>query len=169
MHAVTTQESPAPALAFRSAAGTHVLQTDQWVPAPVGDTFAFFADAANLEAITPEFLGFRILTPLPIAMRDGALIDYQLRLGVLPVRWRTRIERWVPGREFVDVQLRGPYARWVHRHTFTPERGGTRVRDRVEYALPFAPLSEPIHALAVRPLLERIFRHRHAVIARVLG
>lgn len=148
---------------------THVLTASQWVPARLDAAFAFFADAANLEAITPPLLRFQILTPLPIEMREGARIDYRLRLHGLPVRWRTRIDRWEPGVAFVDRQLSGPYAQWVHLHTFEPERGGTRLGDRVEYALPLDPLSRPAHALYVRPTIERIFAHRRDVIARVLG
>ena len=160
---------PAATAPVRPAAALHVLETDQWVPRSPAETFAFFADAANLQAITPAFLGFEIRTPLPIAMHAGTLIEYRIRLGGVPMQWLTRIERWEPVHAFVDVQLRGPYARWVHLHTFTPEGAGTRVRDRVEYALPLAPLSAPVHALFVRPTIERIFRHRHEVIARVLG
>ncbi len=147
----------------------HTFEASQWVPTAVASTFAFFADAANLEAITPSFLNFRIITPLPIPMRQGTLIDYWLRLDGLPIRWRTEITRWEPGHAFVDTQLRGPYARWVHLHTFEDEAGGTRLRDRVEYALPFDPLSRPMHGLYVRPTIERIFRHRRVVIARLLG
>lgn len=147
----------------------HLLETTQWVPAGVEETFAFFSDAANLEVITPPFLGFEIRTPPPIEMREGTLIEYRIRLMGVPMAWLTRIDRWEPGRSFVDTQLRGPYARWVHTHTFTPADGGTRVEDRVEYALPLAPLSDPVRALFVRPTVERIFRHRHAAIARILG
>jgi len=148
---------------------THQFIASQWVPAGVEETFAFFADAANLEAITPPLLQFEILTPLPVEMRVGARIDYRLRLHGMPVVWHTRIDRWEPGVAFVDRQLRGPYARWVHLHTFVPERGGTRLGDCVEYALPLDPLSRPVHALYVRPTIERIFDHRRAVIERVLG
>jgi ligand-binding SRPBCC domain-containing protein len=155
-------------IAFRSAPGVQVLETDQWVGAGLEETFAFFSDATNLGAITPPYLGFRILTPLPIEMRDGALIEYRLTMMGLPMNWLTRIEQWAPNHSFVDVQLRGPYARWVHRHTFVSEAGGTRVRDRIEYAIPFAPLSDPVLALFVRPTLGRIFRHRHETIARLL-
>ena len=164
----TTADAPT-SLCFTTAPGVHVLATNQWVSAGLEDTFALFSDAANLEAITPPFMGFRILTPLPIDMHEGTLIEYRLRLFGIPVFWRSRIERWIPQHSFVDVQLRGPYARWVHTHTFTAEDGGTRVRDRVEYSLPFAPLSEPVNALFVRPMVERIFRHRHETIARLLG
>jgi ligand-binding SRPBCC domain-containing protein len=102
-------------------------------------------------------------------MAVGTLIDYRLRLHGAPVRWRTRIEEWNPQRGFVDAQLSGPYAAWVHRHAFESERGGTRVRDRVEYALPFDPWSRPMHAVFVRPALRRIFTWRQVAIARELG
>jgi ligand-binding SRPBCC domain-containing protein len=144
----------------------HVLERSQWVPAPVAETFAFFSDAANLQAITPPWLHFRILTALPVEMREGATIEYMLRLHGLPVRWLTRITNWQPGSEFTDEQVRGPYARWVHRHTFRAERGGTRLGDRVEYALPFDPLSRPVVPFYVRPLVERIFDFRGEVIRR---
>jgi hypothetical protein len=147
----------------------HALEAEQWVPAGLDRTFAFFADAANLQAITPPFLDFRIVTPLPVAMREGARIEYRLRLHGVPVRWLTRIEEWAPGRSFVDTQLSGPYALWVHRHTFEPARGGTLVRDRVDYALPLEPWSRPAHAWFVRPALGRIFTYRHGAIARALG
>jgi len=146
-----------------------LLETDQWVPAPLERVFPFFADARNLERITPPQLSFRILTPQPIEMREGALIDYALRMDGVPMRWRSRIDRWEPGRAFVDRQLAGPYARWIHTHAFEAEAGGTRVRDRVEYALPLDPLSRPLHGLLVRPRLTRIFRFRHEVIAREFG
>jgi len=144
----------------------HVLERSQWVPAPLDEAFAFFADAANLQEITPPWLHFRILTALPVEMAEGALIAYRLRLHGMPIHWRTRIARWEPGVEFVDEQVAGPYARWVHRHTFRSERGGTRLGDRVEYALPYDPWSRPAHPLYVRPLVERIFDHRGLVIAR---
>jgi ligand-binding SRPBCC domain-containing protein len=147
----------------------HVLETRQWVPAGLDETFAFFSDVRNLEAITPSFLGFEIRTPLPIEMRAGTLIEYRIRLMGLPMPWLTRIDGWEPGRSFVDRQVRGPYARWVHTHRFSPADGGTLVEDHVEYAVPLAPWSDPVRALFVRPTVERIFRHRQAAIARLLG
>jgi hypothetical protein len=146
-----------------------MIASSQLVAAALDETFAFFADAANLEAITPPFLSFDIVSPLPIAMREGALIEYRLRLMGAPVRWLTRIESWQPGRGFTDVQLTGPYACWIHHHTFVARTDGTEVHDRVEYALPLEPLSAPVHALFVRPTLERIFAYRRGVIAHVLG
>jgi len=152
-----------------SRAGAHVFETEQVVAAGIEDTFAFFSDAANLDAITPPSLGFTILTPLPIVMREGALIEYRLRLMGLPVHWLTRIDAWVPGQSFTDTQLRGPYALWVHHHRFVAHSDGTSVRDRIEYALPAPRFTAPVHAVFVRPMIEKIFAYRREVIALLLG
>ena len=144
---------------------TYVLERSQWVPAPVAETFAFLSDAANLPFLAPPWLQFRFLSPLPSVMREGASLEYVLRLNGIPVRWRTRIADWRPGVAFTDEQLRGPHARWLHCHTFRAERGGTRLGDRLEYALSFDPLSRPVNAGYVRPLVERIFDHRGEVIS----
>jgi hypothetical protein len=159
----------APPGRVRLTRGARVFETTQAVAAGIEETFAFFSDAANLDAITPPSLGFTILTPLPIVMREGALIEYRLRLMGMPIHWLTRIDEWTPGRSFTDTQLRGPYALWVHRHSFAPHRDGTLIQDRVDYALPLPNLTAPIHALFVRPMIERIFAYRREVIARVLG
>jgi ligand-binding SRPBCC domain-containing protein len=126
--------------------------------------FAFFADAHNLEAITPPWLGFRITTPGTITMRPGALIDYRLKLHGIPLRWRTRIEAWEPPHRFVDVQLRGPYRLWEHTHTFEPDGDGVVISDHVRYRVPFERLARRL----VRRDLERIFDHRQAAVARLL-
>ncbi len=146
-----------------------VLERAQHVPRSRDDVFAFFADAHNLEAITPGFLRFRIVTPGRIAMAPGALIDYRLSLFGVPFAWRTRIEEYVPGERFVDVQLSGPYRRWRHLHTFEDAPGGTVVGDRVEYELPLGPLGAIAHALLVRRSLARIFAHRERRIAALLA
>jgi ligand-binding SRPBCC domain-containing protein len=145
----------------------HVLRREQRLPAAPEEVFAFFADAHNLEAITPAWLSFRVVTPAPVEMRPGALIEYRLRLHGVPVAWLTRIEDWTPGVRFVDVQLAGPYALWHHTHEFAADGAdGTIVRDVVRYAMPWWPLGELAHALLVRRDLERIFDHRHAAVAR---
>jgi ligand-binding SRPBCC domain-containing protein len=146
-----------------------VLERAQLVPRRREDVFAFFSDAHNLEAITPGFLRFRIVTPGPIELAPGALIAYRLSLFGVPFSWRTRIDELVPGERFVDVQLAGPYRRWRHLHTFEDAPGGTLVRDRVDYELPFGPLGTLAHALLVRPSLARIFAHRAARIAELLA
>jgi ligand-binding SRPBCC domain-containing protein len=146
----------------------HTLEREQVLPLAPADAFEFFADAFNLEAITPPWLHFALDTPAPIVMRPGTLIRYRLRLHGLPVRWLTRIEAWEPGRRFEDVQLRGPYRVWRHSHTFEPHEGGTLMRDRVRYALPLGPLGEAAHALLVRRDLQRIFDYRATAVARSL-
>lgn len=147
----------------------HQLQREQVLGHPVDEVFDFFAQAGNLERITPLWLSFTVLTPEPIAMRTGALIDYRLRVHGVPLRWTSRIEEWEPGRAFVDRQLRGPYALWHHRHTFEPAGAGTLVRDRVDYALPVGRLGDLAHPLFVRRDLERIFAHRQAAVERLLA
>jgi ligand-binding SRPBCC domain-containing protein len=131
--------------------------------------FAFFADAYNLETITPPFLRFRILTPRPIPMAPGTLIDYRLRLFGVPFRWRTRIERFEPGRGFVDAQIRGPYRLWHHTHEFERTAEGTHMRDRVRYALPLGVLGSVAHALAVRRMLDDIFAFRRRRIEEIFA
>ena len=147
----------------------HVLKREQWVPRPIDDVFAFFSDARNLEALTPPWLAFRILSPGPIVMRPGARIHYQIRLRGLPLRWVTEIQTWEPPRVFVDVQLSGPYRLWHHTHQFEPVNGGTQVRDVVRYALPFGPLGRLAHAWIMRSDLEAIFDHRALRMAKLFG
>lgn len=146
---------------------SHRLERSLELPLAVEDVFPFFADAGNLERITPPELGFEILTPLPLIMAQGAILDYRVRLFGVPMRWRSRIARWDPPTEFVDEQLIGPYREWHHTHRFEPLPGGTRVIDRVRYRLPLEPLSLPAHPL-VRRQLRRIFDYRARVLREVL-
>jgi ligand-binding SRPBCC domain-containing protein len=145
------------------------LETSLWLPRPIDAVFAFFTDVANLDAITPPWVGFEILTPRPVELRTGAIIDYRLRLHGIPVGWRTEITHWDPPRGFVDEQRRGPYRLWVHRHEFEEEAGGTRVRDRVEYAVPGGPLEPLVHRLFVAPDLRALFAHRHRRLRELLA
>lgn len=148
---------------------TYRLERSQFVPRPRSEVFPFFADAGNLESITPDFVGFRILTPRPIAMRAGTIIDYQIKLFGMPLNWRTEIESFDPPEEFVDVQRRGPYRLWRHTHRFLEQAGGTLLVDEVDYQLPAGPLGPLAHAVFVRRSLDRIFAHRQAVIDRLFG
>ena len=147
----------------------HSLRREQMVRAEPDEVFAFFAQARNLELLTPSWLRFEVLTPEPVEMCEGTLIDYRLRLHGAPLRWRSRIESWEPGRSFVDRQVRGPYRLWHHRHEFEASARGTLVRDIVHYALPFGPLGQLAHALLVQRDLGRIFDFRREAVVRVLG
>ena len=135
----------------------HELHRELWLPRPLHEVFPFFADAGNLELLTPPWMRFHVVTPLPIAMRAGALIDYRLRVRGLPLRWRSEITTWDPPHRFVDEQRRGPYRLWHHEHSFEPRDGGTLCRDFVRYAVPFDFFS---HRLLVRPDIGRIFASR---------
>ena len=154
----------------RREMSVHLLHREQRLPGAPADVFPFFADAGNLEAITPAWLGFRIVTPRPIEMRIGTIIEYRLRLRGLPISWLTEIADWQPGHRFVDTQLRGPYALWHHTHEFeAAPGGGTLMRDTVRYALPLGPFGTLAHAVLVQRDLGRIFDFREAEVASRLG
>jgi len=146
----------------------HTLSREQLLPRPPGEVFAFFADAHNLEAITPPALGFRVVGEGAIDMRGGTLIQYRLRLRGLPLDWLTRIDEWEPGVRFVDSQLAGPYRVWHHTHDFGEHPGGTLMRDSVRYVLPLWPLGE-LAAPLVRRELAAIFDFRAETVRRLLA
>ena len=137
-----------------------ILATELWLPQPRDRVFPFFADARNLEAITPRWLRFEILTPGPIPMQVGARIDYRIRLHGIPLSWQTEITAWEPPFRFVDEQRRGPYALWHHEHRFEEKNGGTLCIDLVHYRAPGGPLRPWIEKMFVRPDVERIFAFR---------
>jgi len=103
------------------------------LPRPLAEIFPFFAEARNLEKITPPWLKFEVLTPDPIAMRPGTLIDYRIHVRGVPIRWRTEIVAWEPPHRFIDTQLTGPYRLWHHTHTFEDRGDSTLCRDEVRY------------------------------------
>lgn len=135
----------------------HELQRELWLPRPLTEIFPFFADAANLETLTPPWLNFRILSPRPIPMGGGTLIDYRIVVHGIPFRWRSEITVWEPPHRFVDEQRRGPYRFWRHEHLFAERDGGTLISDWVKYAVLFDPI---VHRWLVHPDVERIFDFR---------
>jgi len=148
----------------------YTFLSELWLPLPPEDVFPFFAEARNLEKITPPWLSFRVLGQRPPEMGAGTVIDYRLRLHGLPLRWQSEITVWDPPRRFVDVQRRGPYRLWEHEHLFLPRDGGTLVQDRVRYAVPGGPLLAPVvERLLVRPDLERIFAYRRQRLKQIFG
>lgn len=146
--------------------GAFRLRSETVVPEPRETVFDFFANAANLEAITPPWLCFRIVTPTPITMEAGTLIDYRLKLRGVPIRWRTEINEWEPPFRFVDRQLRGPYRLWEHTHEFEAAGVETIMRDKVDYSVLGGTL---IERLFVRPDLKKIFAYRNEQINSRLG
>jgi len=146
----------------------HRLEREQFLSHPVEKVFAFFTDAYNLERITPPQLRFRVLTPGPIELRAGSLIEYRLHLHGLPLDWLTQIEQWELDVGFVDNQLAGPYRLWHHTHSFEARDGGTFMRDLVRYALPAWPLGELGRAL-VSHELATIFDFRREAVEGLLA
>jgi ligand-binding SRPBCC domain-containing protein len=130
--------------------------------------FEFFESPENLERITPGTVGFNILTPKPIRMQAGTVLDYTIRLIGLPVRWTTLISEYDPPRRFADVALKGPYSFWHHTHTFEEAGDATVMTDQIRYALPFGWLGRLVHALWVRRRLDEIFDYRAQVIQGML-
>ncbi len=145
---------------------TFTLERDVWLPRPLDDVFAFFADARNLERLTPPSLRFELLGGSAAPMHVGMRLDYRIRLYGLPIRWQSEITVFEPPLRFVDEQRRGPYRRWVHTHTFEARDDGTVVRDHVEYAVPGGRL---VQRLLVQPDLDRIFAYRRRVLLDLFG
>lgn len=143
-----------------------LLEETQFIPRSRDVVFSFFQDPENLARITPPALGFLILTPGPIPMHAGSVIDYTIRISGLRLRWTTVISEYEPPAKFVDVQIRGPYSFWHHTHTFEEVPGGTRMTDQVRYALPFGPLGRLAQRLTVRKQIAAIFAHRRIAVER---
>jgi ligand-binding SRPBCC domain-containing protein len=147
----------------------HILERKQIIERPRTEVFDFFADAGNLERITPPELNFQITTPQPIDIKKGALIDYQLKLRGIPIRWKTEITQWNPPFDFVDTALKSPYKQWIHLHTFEEGANGeTIMKDIVRYRLPLEPLGDIAH-FYVKKELAYIFDYRYKVIEEIFG
>jgi len=144
----------------------YTLSRQQTLPRPLSEVFAFFQNPENLGQLTPAELRFQILTPPPLVMRQGTVLDYLIHIWGIPVRWRTLITGFDPPHEFVDEQLQGPYDFWHHTHTFTASVDGTLIEDKVHYTMPFGLLGRLVHSLFVRRQLETIFAYRAQAIAR---
>lgn len=146
----------------------HVHESRVWLARPRPEVFAFFAEPTVLERLTPPAFRLRLVNR-DVTMTVGAVLEFRLRwLGVLPLRWRAFVREWDPPFRFVDVQVRGPYARWEHRHRFLEEGGGTWVEDRVTYRLPLGPLGLVAHALLVKRQLRELWAYRHRQLAELV-
>lgn len=145
--------------------GRYLLEQRTFLDRPLDEVFSFFSKAENLGAITPPTMTFSIKTQLPIEMSEDLEIDYDIELGPVPMRWRSRIEAWEPNRRFVDSQIRGPYARWWHEHRFEATENGTAMVDRVYYSPPLGPIGWIANKLFIAPMLRRIFGYRHQLVS----
>ena len=147
----------------------HILKRTQIIQRPRAEVFAFFADAGNLERITPPELNFHIITPQPINIEKGCLIDYQLRLRGVPITWKTEITQWNPPVDFVDSALKSPYKQWIHLHRFTEtSQNETVMEDMVRYRLPFEPFGDIAHWY-VKKELAYIFDYRYKIIEELFS
>ena len=145
---------------------TFQLIKTQVINSPMDDVFDFFSKPENLKTITPAKLSFNILTPTPIVMEKGTVIDYTIRLFLIPIHWRTLITKYNPPYEFVDEQIKGPYKFWHHTHTFESKNGGVEITDKVRYAIPFGWLGWILNFFWIRPDLEKIFNYRKDIIQK---
>lgn len=146
----------------------YVFAASATVDRPLQEVFDFFSNAENLERITPPELNFHIITPTPIEIRQGTIIEYRLSLHGLPMTWRSEISTWEPPYRFTDTQLSGPYKQWIHTHTFSETDAGTLMEDEVRYRLPFEPLGDVAQFLIERQL-KHIFDHRQRTVIELLG
>ena len=146
----------------------HVLETRLWIGRPRAEVFAFFADPVNLTRVTPPSLHLRVVSA-PATIHAGAVLDYEIRWAGVRVRWRAFVRECDPPYRFLDVQLRGPYARWEHRHRFLEEDDGTVVDDRVVYRLPRGGIGKVRHAAVVGRQLAAAWRSRTRRLAELLG
>jgi hypothetical protein len=147
----------------------HVFKRTQRFSQPLNEVFPFFQNPENLARITPAHLNFQLLTPSPIQMKAGAVIDYTVSPFLFPLRWTTLITEYDPPHKFVDLQLKGPYSLWHHTHTFRDVDGGTEMTDEVRYVMPLWILGDFIHTLLVQRQIEEIFEYRAKVIANLLN
>lgn len=147
----------------------HVLLMEQWVPKSIDEVFSFFSDAKNLEQLTPPHLSFKVLGLSTEQLQEGTRIDYRLKLHGIPFRWQSQIHDWQPVTGFSDTQTRGPYKKWDHSHTFIEQDGGTLIRDRALYRIPFGVPGDTLAYPFIKKDLEKIFGYRYAQVRELLG
>ena len=145
----------------------YTLSSTQFIEKSIDEVFTFFSKPENLSVITPSKLGFKILTPIPIEMGPGRIIDYQIYLLGIPIHWRTLITDYNPPNMFIDQQIKGPYNMWHHTHTFHKVEGGVEIKDKVVYSIPFGILGRILNYLWIRKDLENIFVHLKIVIDKL--
>ena len=147
---------------------TYNVQFEQFIELPINDVFSFFSKPENLSLITPPRLKFDILTPSPIEMKEGQLIDYSLTIMYfIQLRWRTLITDYDKPNKFIDQQIKGPYSLWHHTHIFKEKNGGTLIQDQVTYAIPFGIIGRVIHAIYIQHDIKSIFKYRYKILNKI--
>ena len=144
---------------------TYNLEFEQFIDLPIEDVFDFFSKPENLSLITPPRLRFDILTPTPLEMKEGQLIDYSLKiLYLIKLHWRTLITDYQKPYKFIDQQIKGPYTLWHHTHTFEEKDGGTLIKDNLKYVIPFGWIGRVIHFIYIKHDISGIFQYRHKIL-----
>ena len=151
-------------LSFLRQPKIYTFKKEQFVPSDIDTVFEFFSRPENLEKITPKKMGFNIITPKPIEMKEGSIIDYTVKILGVPMRWRTIISSYKKNEYFVDEQLKGPYSYWHHKHYFEEVDGGVMIIDEITYALPLEAFRIIVHPLIIEPQLNEIFDFRFQTI-----
>ena len=154
---------------LRGMAKARQMVREQALYRSMDEVFEFFSNAENLGRITPDFMNFKIVTPLPIEMKQGAIIDYKIRLYGVPMKWKTHIAEWKWGSHFVDEQQKGPFALWHHLHAFEERDGVVWMKDTVNYRAPLGPLGGLAHVAMVDRTVKKIFDHRFKIVEDLLG
>ena len=142
----------------------HILTKTTIINRPLVEVFNFFSNAENLNVITPPDMQFKIISPLPIQIKKGALIDYKIKVNGIPFKWQTEISEWQPNIRFVDQQIKGPYRVWIHEHTFEEVDGQTHMKDYVQFLSPGWFLEPLINKLFVEKKVKAIFEYREKIL-----
>ena len=151
-------------LSFLRKPIVYYFKIEHFFPSDMDTVFDFFSRPENLEKITPPAMGFHIMTPKPVEMKEGAIIDYTVNIMGIPARWRTMITSYKINEFFVDEQLKGPYSYWHHKHSFEAVEGGINIVDEITYALPLEAFRSIVHPLFIKPQLKKIFSFRFQII-----
>ena len=145
----------------------YTLKFKQKINRKIDEVYPFFSNPENLSYITPSRLNFRILTPLPIKMQKGQIIDYTITILGKKIRWRTIISEYEPSKYFIDQQLKGPYSKWDHTHIFKECKNGTMMIDKVTYSIPLGIIGQLAHSIWGKAELNRIFNYRYDIIEKI--
>jgi ligand-binding SRPBCC domain-containing protein len=145
----------------------HILTKTTVINKTLSEVFEFFSNAENLNKITPPDMQFKILTPLPIIIKKGTLIDYKIKVNGIPFKWQTEISEREPNKRFVDKQLKGPYRVWIHEHTFEEKDGKTIMNDHVQFLSPGWFLEPIINKLFIEKKVKGIFAYREKILTNL--